>query len=110
MKSRKNASMVEVFTSIYAGPEVIGHNIKLHVLDNECYRAVQNFLKIKNIARQNAEAHHHNANAAELAVKSTKYHHLTPRHQGRKFPHLTLEQNDHTNSGHVEHVMHLEKQ
>ena len=26
------------------------------------------------MARQNVEAHHHNANAAEPAVKTTKYH------------------------------------
>ena len=51
MKSREDASMVEAFTSIYADLEAIGHKPKLHVLDNECSRAVQNFLKIKDTAR-----------------------------------------------------------
>ena len=59
MKSRENASIVEVFISIYADLEAIGHKSKLHVLDNECSRVVQNFLKIKDTARQTVEAHHH---------------------------------------------------
>ena len=64
MKSREDASMVEAFTRIYIDLEAIGHKPKLHVLDNECSRSVQNFLKIKDTTRQNVEAHHHNDNAA----------------------------------------------
>ena len=56
MKSREDASMIEAFTSIYTELEAIGHKPKLHT------------------ARQNVEEHHHNANAAELAVKTAKYH------------------------------------
>ena len=74
MKSREDASMVEAFTSIYADLEAVGHKPKLHVLDNECSCVVQKFLKIKDTARQNMEAHHHNANVAETAVKTAKYH------------------------------------
>ena len=74
MKSREDASMVEAFTSIYADLDAIGHKPKLHVLNNECSHTVQNFLKIKKTTRQNVEAHHHNVNTAEPAVKSAKYH------------------------------------
>ena len=74
MKSREDASMVEAFTSIYADLEAIGHKPKLHVLDNECSRAVQIFPKIKITTRQNVDAHHHNANAAEPTVKTAKHH------------------------------------
>ena len=74
MKSREDESMVEAFTTIYSELEVLGHNPKLHILDNECPRAVQNFQKMWNTMRQNVEAHHHNVNAAKPAVKSTKYH------------------------------------
>ena len=74
MKSQEDDSMVEAFNSIYADLEPIGPNPKLHVLNNECSRAVPNFLKMTNTMRQNVEAHHHNANAAEPAVKSAKYH------------------------------------
>ena len=66
--------MVEVFTSIYVDLEVIGYKHKLHLLDNECSCAVRKFLKIKNTARKKVEAHHHNTNAADQAVKSTRYH------------------------------------
>ena len=74
MKSRGDLSMVQAYTSIYANLEKIGHKPKLHVLDNECSHAVQNFPKIKDTARQNVKAHHDNANAAEPTVKTATYH------------------------------------
>ena len=74
MKSIEDANMVEAFTSIYADLEVICHKPKLNVLDNECSRAVQNFLNMKDTTRQNVENHHHNTNTAEQAVKTVKYH------------------------------------
>ena len=74
MKSREDNSMVEAFTSIYADLEAISHKLKLHVLNNGCSCAVQHFLTTKDTTRQNVEAHHHNANAAEPAVKTAKYH------------------------------------
>ena len=73
-KSREDASMVEAFTSIYTELETAGHNPKLHVLDNECSRAVQKFLIKKGTARKNVEAHNHRVNAAEPAMKTAKYH------------------------------------
>ena len=60
--------MVKAFTSVYTELETAGHKPKLHILDNECSRAVQNFLIKKGTARQNVEA------AAEPAVKTEKYH------------------------------------
>ena len=74
MKSREDASMVEAFTSVYTELETAGHKPKLHILDNECSRAVQKFLIKKGTARQNVEAHNHRVNAAEPAVKTSKYH------------------------------------
>ena len=74
MKSREDASTMEAFTSIYTELEAAGHKPKLHVLDNECSRAVQNFLIKKGTAIQNAEAHNHKVNAAEPEVKTAKYH------------------------------------
>lgn len=43
--------MVEAFTSIYSKLEAAGHTPKLHVLDNECSRAVQKFLIGQGTAR-----------------------------------------------------------
>ena len=74
MKSRADGHMVEAFTSIYSELEAVGHKPKLHVLDNECSRAVQKFLIGEDTARQNAEPHNHAAQAAEPAVKTAKYH------------------------------------
>ena len=74
MKSREDASMVKAFTSIYTKLETAGHKPKLHVLDNECSRAVQKILNNKGTARQNVEAHNHRVNAAEPAVNTAKYH------------------------------------
>ena len=66
--------MVEAFASIYSELETVGHNPRPHIFNNECSRAVQNFLNTKNTTRQNAEAHHRTANVAKPSVKSTKYH------------------------------------
>ena len=74
MKYREDASMVESFTSVYTELETAGHKPKPHVLENECSRAVQNFLIKKGTARQNVEARNHRVNTAEPAVKTAKYH------------------------------------
>jgi hypothetical protein len=74
MKSREDGSMITAFTSIYSKLGSIGYKPTLHILDNECSRAVHKFLTSKETARQNVKAHHQNSNAAEPAVKSAKYH------------------------------------
>ena len=74
MKAREDDSMVESFTSVYTKLETAGHKPKIHVLSNECFRAVQKFLIKKSTTRQNVEAHNHRVNAAEPAVKTAKYH------------------------------------
>ena len=81
MKSREDASMLEAFTSVYTELETVGHKPKLHVLDNECSRAVQKLLIKKVTARKNVESHNHRVNTAEPVVKTAKYHiiHTLPR-------------------------------
>ena len=74
MKNREDASMITAFKSVYAQLEGAGHKPRLHILDNECSRAVQNFLTTQGTTRQNVEAHNHRENAAEPAVKTAKYH------------------------------------
>ena len=74
MKSREDASMVEAFNSVYTKLETAGHKPKIHVLENECSRAVQKFLIKKGTVRQNVETHNHRVNAAEPAVNTAKYH------------------------------------
>ena len=74
MKSRETSHMLQAFESIYEELEEKGHKPTLHVLDNECSRAVKKFLRSKQTDIQIVEAHNHAVLAAEPAVKSTKYH------------------------------------
>ena len=46
---------------------------KLHVLDNECSKAVQTYVKRRNTIIQLVEPHNHQVNAAETSVKAAKY-------------------------------------
>ena len=74
MKSREDASMIAVFTSICSNLEAKGHTPELHVLNNKCSRAVHTFLEGQGAVRQTVEAHIHSTNATKPAVKTTKYH------------------------------------
>ena len=77
MKSRSDACMVEVFKDIYEYLKTRGLNPKLHVLDNECSKAVKNYIRTENAEIQLVEPHNHRVNAAEPAVKAAKYHTLS---------------------------------
>ena len=46
----------------------------MHVLDNECSKAVKNFICNNDTNIQLVEPYNHRVNAAETAIKSTKYH------------------------------------
>jgi hypothetical protein len=74
MKSRETPAMIEAFISVYAHLEDNGHTLKLHVMDNECSRAIQELLTKKDTALQKVEAINHKVNAAEPEVKCAKYH------------------------------------
>ena len=74
MKSRSDESMVKAFTDIYAYLKTKNLQPKLHVLDNECSKAVQTFIKSNGTDIQIVEPHNHSVNAAEPAVKAIKYH------------------------------------
>lgn len=53
-----------------------GHKPALHVLDNECSRAVTNYITKEHTDIQLVEPHNHRVNAADPAVKCVKYHML----------------------------------
>ena len=44
MKSRKDADIVSTFKEVYEELKTKGHQSKLHVLDNECSKAVKNYI------------------------------------------------------------------
>ena len=69
--------MVAAFTSIYDELKTYGHKPSLHVLDNECSRAVKTYIQSNKTEIQLVEPHtNHRVNAAEVAVKAVKYHTL----------------------------------
>ena len=74
MKNRTNTSTIEVFTEVYLHLQQKGINQKLHVLDNECSKAIKNFVNSQKMAIQLVEPHNHQANAAKTAVKTAKCH------------------------------------
>ena len=76
IKSRKDEDMVSAFRSIYHELKTLGHKPSLHVLDNECSRAVKSFIADNKTGIQLVEPHNHRVNAAEIAIKAVKYHFL----------------------------------
>ena len=76
IKSRKDEKMVAAFTSVYQELNTYGHKPALHVLDNECSRAVQSYIRSNKTEIQLVEPHNHRVNAAELALKAVKYYTL----------------------------------
>ena len=74
MTSRSDESMVETFKSVYEFLKKYNCSPKLHVLDNECSKAVQNFVEKENTNIQLVKPRNHRVNAAETAIKSAKYH------------------------------------
>ena len=76
VKSRKDAGMVSAFKEVYKELKTKGHQPKLHVLDNECSKAVKHYIISEQTNIQLVEPHNHCVNAAEPAVKSLKYHDL----------------------------------
>ena len=72
MPLRTDASMVKAFTDIYDYLDARKCKPKLHVLDNECSRAVQNYVTSKNVTIQLVEPYNHRVNAAKSAVQKVK--------------------------------------
>jgi hypothetical protein len=74
MQNRSDECMVKTFKDVYDFLTMHKHKPKLHVLDNECSRAVQKYIKSQSTDIQLVEPHNHRVNAAEPAIKSAKYH------------------------------------
>ena len=72
MKGRTYKDMVAVFLDIYDYLRERNLTPALHVMDNECSKAIKNFIKKENVDIQLVEPHNRRVNAAELAVKAVK--------------------------------------
>ena len=66
--------MIEVFTDVYKMLQQNGSNPSLHVLDNKCSKTIKTSVADQQTAIQLIELHNHRVNAAEVAVKTAKYH------------------------------------
>ena len=74
MKNRTDACMVTVFKEIYEYMKERNCKPNLHVMDNECSRAVQTFVKEQKVPIKIVEQGNHRVNAAGMGVKTGKYH------------------------------------
>ena len=63
--------MIDAYTQVYTKLESLGHKPKIHSLDNECSRCMQNFSE-KGTRRHCVVPHNLRVNTA--AVKFVKYH------------------------------------
>ena len=66
--------MVEVFEDIYSYLRDRNLSPSLHVMDNECSKAIQKFIKKEKVNIQLVEPRNHRVNPAEPAIKAVKYH------------------------------------
>ena len=72
MKSRTDESYVEAYKEMYEELESRGFKHTLDVTDNECSKAVQNYITSQNVKYQLVEPDNHRANAVERAVQTFK--------------------------------------
>ena len=70
MKSRTDESYVEAYKKMYEELEANGFKPTLNVTDNECSKAVQNYITSQNVKYQLVEPDNHRANAAEQAIQT----------------------------------------
>ena len=73
MATHCDATMIDTFKDIYQKLKVRNLAQKFHIVDNECSKAVQKYVKSKKVEIQLVEPHNHRVNAAEPSVKTIKY-------------------------------------
>ena len=76
MKSRSDACMVAAYKDIYEYLESVNQKPTLNIIDNEASRAVQTYIKSKDVDWQLVEPDNHRVNAAERAIQTFKNHFL----------------------------------
>jgi hypothetical protein len=74
MPSRTYEAMLATFKEISEELKSCGHTPQLNVMDNECSKAVHQYMNSENINIQLVEPHDHRVNAAERAIQTFKYH------------------------------------
>ena len=73
MKTRETPSMLKAFKDIYEHLEAINMQPKLHIMDNECSRKIQNYITTNRDTKiQFVKANSHRFNSAERAIHTFK--------------------------------------
>ena len=72
MKTRSDACMVGAYQEIYEYLEAVDQKPTLNVTDNEASKAVQNYIRSKDVDWQLVEPDNHRVNAAERAIQTFK--------------------------------------
>ena len=71
---RTDEQMVATYANIYEYLDQQGFKPKLNVTDNECSKAVKNYMKKKDLNWQLVEPDNHRVNAAKRAIQTFKNH------------------------------------
>ena len=74
MKDRENKSMIDAYEEVYTKLEAHRQWPKLHILDKECSKCIQNCLEDKGTWRHHVAPHAHRVSAAKPVAKTAKYH------------------------------------
>ena len=72
MPNRTDASMVATFKDIIGHLKSCGHQPQMNVMDNECSKAVKQYITSEKINIQLVEPHDHCINTAERAIQTFK--------------------------------------
>ena len=74
MKNREKGSVIEAFKSIYNYLFERNFKPKLHVMDNEISKDIEQYITDQKTKIQFVEPHQHRVNAAERAIQTYKNH------------------------------------
>ena len=74
MPSRNDNAMITAFETVLDQLKVRGYHPTLNIMDNECSKAVEAYIRKEKIAIQLVLPHNHRVNAAERAIATFKDH------------------------------------
>ena len=85
--------MIDTFKDIYEYLKVRNLAPKLHILDNECSKAVQKYVKSEKVEIRLVEPHKSPSQCSRASSKSNKIsHHLSTSKSGQGLPNTTMGQ------------------
>ena len=68
-----DGNMIAVYKEIYEELEIQNCKPKLHLLDNQCTKAVKSYIQKLKVNIQLVKPYNHHVNATKPAVKTAKY-------------------------------------